>query len=246
LEISNQFANQEAQSEDLNITDTQDQKENVSITETYFAQDCSIEIPQGVVENVEIDTTIEIDCDNKVTKLEVVTDSQENLLFENKKEIQEISSTPDVFSDEKEDKVIPVKRARLNRIEDSEDEDVKPVIKKVKSEIVYDEPLVKETVKIVEDLQEPGTSQAMETDVKAEQTGQDTADSSDEEDDIDKILSDIDLNSLVLVEKQTSDNRTIHEIYVMDPNTEELSEEPLNLPPEIIESIRKVVENEET
>ncbi len=99
---------------------------------------------------------------------------------------------------------------------------------------------------IVEDLQEPGTSQAMETDVKAEQTGQDTADSSDEEDDIDKILSDVDLNSLVLVEKQTSDNRTIHEIYVMDPNTKELSEEPLNLPPEIIESIRKVVKNEET
>jgi hypothetical protein len=116
LEISNQFANQEAQSEDLNITDPQDQKENVSITETYFAQDCSIEIPQGVVENVEKDTTIEIDCGNKETKLEVVTDSQENLLLENKNEIQEISPTPNVSSDEKEDEVIPVKRARLNRI----------------------------------------------------------------------------------------------------------------------------------
>lgn len=60
----------------------------------------------------------------------------------------------------------------------------------------------------------------------------------------DNLLNDIDLNSLVLVESQVND-KLIHEIYIMDPATEKLSEKPLDLPADIIENIRRVLNSEE-
>uniref|UniRef100_A0A8D8P4G9 Transcription factor TFIIIB component B'' homolog n=1 Tax=Culex pipiens TaxID=7175 RepID=A0A8D8P4G9_CULPI len=57
-------------------------------------------------------------------------------------------------------------------------------------------------------------------------------------------LEDIDINSLVLVESQDTQNpgRTIYEIYVADPDTGKLSEKPLDVPDDVIENIRSILE----
>uniref|UniRef100_A0A1Q3EY76 Putative transcription initiation factor tfiiib bdp1 subunit n=1 Tax=Culex tarsalis TaxID=7177 RepID=A0A1Q3EY76_CULTA len=57
-------------------------------------------------------------------------------------------------------------------------------------------------------------------------------------------LEDIDINSLVLVESQDTQNpgRTIYEIYVADPDTGKLSEKPLDVPEDVIENIRSILE----
>ncbi|XP_058445681.1 transcription factor TFIIIB component B'' homolog [Malaya genurostris] len=56
-------------------------------------------------------------------------------------------------------------------------------------------------------------------------------------------LEDIDLNSLVLVESQdTTLERTIYEIYVIDPRTGKLSDKPLDVPEDVIENIRSILE----
>uniref|UniRef100_A0A182NGT2 Transcription factor TFIIIB component B'' Myb domain-containing protein n=1 Tax=Anopheles dirus TaxID=7168 RepID=A0A182NGT2_9DIPT len=57
-------------------------------------------------------------------------------------------------------------------------------------------------------------------------------------------LEDIDLNSLVLVESQdTGDpNRTFYEIYISNPDTGQLSEKPLDVPADVIENIRQILE----
>lgn len=57
-------------------------------------------------------------------------------------------------------------------------------------------------------------------------------------------LEDIDINSLVLVESQdtTDPAKTIYEIYVIDPETGKLSEKPLDVPEDVIENIRSILE----
>ncbi|XP_058058109.1 uncharacterized protein LOC131209132 [Anopheles bellator] len=57
-------------------------------------------------------------------------------------------------------------------------------------------------------------------------------------------LEDIDINSLVLVESQDANepNKTIYEIYVSAPETGQLSEKPLDVPPDVIENIRLILE----
>lgn len=57
-------------------------------------------------------------------------------------------------------------------------------------------------------------------------------------------LEDIDINSLVLVESQDTQNpgRTIYEIYVSDPETGKLSDKPLDVPEDVIENIRSILE----
>uniref|UniRef100_A0A182PJG3 Transcription factor TFIIIB component B'' Myb domain-containing protein n=1 Tax=Anopheles epiroticus TaxID=199890 RepID=A0A182PJG3_9DIPT len=57
-------------------------------------------------------------------------------------------------------------------------------------------------------------------------------------------LEDIDINSLVLVESQDSvdPNKTFYEIYVSNPDTGQLSEKPLDVPADVIESIRQILE----
>lgn len=57
-------------------------------------------------------------------------------------------------------------------------------------------------------------------------------------------LEDIDINSLVLVESQdtTTPGKTIYEIYVIDPATGKLSEKPLDVPEDVIENIRSILE----
>lgn len=58
------------------------------------------------------------------------------------------------------------------------------------------------------------------------------------------LLENIDINSLVLVESQdiTNPNKTIYEIYVIDPETDKLSEKPLDVPQDVIENIRTILE----
>ncbi|XP_055546413.1 uncharacterized protein LOC129730846 [Wyeomyia smithii] len=60
-------------------------------------------------------------------------------------------------------------------------------------------------------------------------------------------LENIDLNSLVLVESQdrTRPDKTIYEIYVIDPQTGKLSETPLDVPEDVIENIRSILESGE-
>ncbi|XP_050076689.1 uncharacterized protein LOC126563925 [Anopheles maculipalpis] len=69
----------------------------------------------------------------------------------------------------------------------------------------------------------------------------------EEEDDGGFSLEDIDINSLVLVESQDSvnPNRTFYEIYVSNPDTGQLSEKPLDVPADVIESIRAILESGE-
>ncbi|XP_055595438.1 transcription factor TFIIIB component B'' homolog [Uranotaenia lowii] len=57
-------------------------------------------------------------------------------------------------------------------------------------------------------------------------------------------LENIDLNSLVLVESQDTNDpsRTIYEIYVTDPETGKLSEKPLDVPEDVIDNIRSILE----
>lgn len=57
-------------------------------------------------------------------------------------------------------------------------------------------------------------------------------------------LEDIDFNSLVLVESQdtTIPGKTIYEIYVIDSETGKLSERPLDVPEDVIENIRSILE----
>ncbi|XP_058126116.1 transcription factor TFIIIB component B'' homolog [Anopheles ziemanni] len=57
-------------------------------------------------------------------------------------------------------------------------------------------------------------------------------------------LEDIDINSLVLVESQDASepNKTIYEIYVINPETGQLSEKPLDVPPDVIGNIRAILE----
>ncbi|KFB38022.1 hypothetical protein ZHAS_00005289 [Anopheles sinensis] len=57
-------------------------------------------------------------------------------------------------------------------------------------------------------------------------------------------LEDIDINSLVLVESQDASepNKTIYEIYVVNPETGQLSEKPLDVPPDVIGNIRAILE----
>ncbi|XP_049280151.1 transcription factor TFIIIB component B'' homolog [Anopheles funestus] len=66
----------------------------------------------------------------------------------------------------------------------------------------------------------------------------------EEEDDGGFSLEDIDINSLVLVESQDSvdPNRTFYEIYVSNPDTGQLSEKPLDVPADVIENIRQILE----
>lgn len=51
------------------------------------------------------------------------------------------------------------------------------------------------------------------------------------------------LDSLVVVESQDPNNssRTIHEVYVVDPETKEMSEKPLDLPEHVIQRIRLAI-----
>ncbi|EAT41318.1 AAEL006998-PA, partial [Aedes aegypti] len=60
-------------------------------------------------------------------------------------------------------------------------------------------------------------------------------------------LEDIDINSLVLVESQDTNDptKTIYEIYVTDPETGKLSEKPLDVPYDVIENIRSILEGGE-
>ncbi|XP_062545359.1 transcription factor TFIIIB component B'' homolog [Armigeres subalbatus] len=60
-------------------------------------------------------------------------------------------------------------------------------------------------------------------------------------------LEDIDINSLVLVESQDTNDptRTIYEIYVTNPETGKLSEKPLDVPEDVIENIRSILEGGE-
>ncbi|XP_053697302.1 uncharacterized protein LOC128744367 [Sabethes cyaneus] len=60
-------------------------------------------------------------------------------------------------------------------------------------------------------------------------------------------LENIDLNSLVLVESQdtTRPDKTIYEIYVIDPQTGKLGETPLDVPEDVIENIRSILETGE-
>lgn len=60
-------------------------------------------------------------------------------------------------------------------------------------------------------------------------------------------LEDIDINSLVLVESQDTNDptKTIYEIYVTDPETGKLSEKPLDVPGDVIENIRSILEGGE-
>ncbi|XP_055644752.1 transcription factor TFIIIB component B'' homolog [Toxorhynchites rutilus septentrionalis] len=58
------------------------------------------------------------------------------------------------------------------------------------------------------------------------------------------LLEAIDINSLVLVESQdtTDPEKTIYEIYVINPKTGKLSEKPLDVPEDVIENIRSILE----
>lgn len=51
------------------------------------------------------------------------------------------------------------------------------------------------------------------------------------------------MDSLVVVESQDSNdpNRTIHEVFVVDPDTNEMSEKPLDLPDHVIQRIRLAI-----
>lgn len=51
------------------------------------------------------------------------------------------------------------------------------------------------------------------------------------------------MDSLVVVESQdpNDSNRTIHEVYVVDPDTNEMSEKPLDLPDHVIQRIRLAI-----
>lgn len=63
---------------------------------------------------------------------------------------------------------------------------------------------------------------------------------SDDENETKNNLDDIDISSLVLVESQDPRNPsvTIDEIYIMDPETKKLSAEPLDLPADVIQTIK--------
>ncbi|XP_053664768.1 transcription factor TFIIIB component B'' homolog [Anopheles marshallii] len=65
-----------------------------------------------------------------------------------------------------------------------------------------------------------------------------------EEDDGGFSLEDIDINSLVLVESHDSvdPSKTFYEIYVSHPDTGQLSEKPLDVPADVIENIRQILE----
>ncbi|XP_050081733.1 transcription factor TFIIIB component B'' homolog [Anopheles aquasalis] len=78
----------------------------------------------------------------------------------------------------------------------------------------------------------------------AEQRQYDGEDDDDEADAGGFSLENIDINSLVLVESQdvNEPNKTIYEIYVVVPETGQLSEKPLDVPPDVIESIRQTLE----
>lgn len=66
---------------------------------------------------------------------------------------------------------------------------------------------------------------------------------SDDENDTPNSLDDIDISSLVLVESQDPRNPsvTIDEIYIMDPETKKLSAEPLDLPADVIQTIKLAI-----
>ncbi|XP_053672265.1 uncharacterized protein LOC128722616 [Anopheles nili] len=70
------------------------------------------------------------------------------------------------------------------------------------------------------------------------------SDEDDEEEDGGFSLDGIDINSLVLVESQDTvdPNKTFYEIYVSHPETGQLSEKPLNVPADVIENIRLILE----
>lgn len=89
--------------------------------------------------------------------------------------------------------------------------------------------------------------QPFDTGVSAKEVEEELQEELAEEEDDDEggfSLEDIDINSLVLVESQDSvdPNRTFYEIYVSNPDTGQLSEKPLDVPADVIENIRQILE----
>uniref|UniRef100_A0AAG5DT44 Myb-like domain-containing protein n=1 Tax=Anopheles atroparvus TaxID=41427 RepID=A0AAG5DT44_ANOAO len=70
------------------------------------------------------------------------------------------------------------------------------------------------------------------------------ADVAPDDEDANFSLEDIDINSLVLVESQDTNrpDKTIYEIYVVNPATGQLSEKPLDVPADVIGNIRAILE----
>uniref|UniRef100_A0A182YM90 Transcription factor TFIIIB component B'' Myb domain-containing protein n=1 Tax=Anopheles stephensi TaxID=30069 RepID=A0A182YM90_ANOST len=100
----------------------------------------------------------------------------------------------------------------------------------------------------LEELQQQQREDAANTgEQEAQEAQEEQEEEEEEEDDGGFSLGDIDINSLVLVESQDSvnPNRTFYEIYVSDPDTGQLSEKPLDVPADVIESIRSILESGE-
>lgn len=87
------------------------------------------------------------------------------------------------------------------------------------------------------DDEEEDEMQSPETDVKNESLNDDLIDDMTPED----IIASVANGSLAVVTSESDDGETIYEVYKMCPNSGELSENPLNLHPEIINVIKMVV-----
>lgn len=76
------------------------------------------------------------------------------------------------------------------------------------------------------------------TNIKCDNQTKDTEDNNENDDSEGQERSVMD--SLVVVESQDPNdpNRTIHEVYVVDPDTNEMSDKPLDLPDDVIQRIR--------
>ncbi|XP_052895127.1 transcription factor TFIIIB component B'' homolog [Anopheles moucheti] len=83
-----------------------------------------------------------------------------------------------------------------------------------------------------------------DTGISAKEIAEVQEEEDEEEDDGGFSLEDIDINSLVLVESQDNvdPTKTFYEIYVSNPDTGQLSEKPLDVPADVIENIRQILE----
>lgn len=66
---------------------------------------------------------------------------------------------------------------------------------------------------------------------------EDEEDDDEDSDDDDEALASL-ANSLVVVARRDSDGKIVHEVFLMSPTTGCLSDEPLDLPAEVIERIK--------
>lgn len=97
-------------------------------------------------------------------------------------------------------------------------------------EEVVDKVETKATVCESDDHQRSGDGAAQLDDVVVD-------DIDSESDDDDEALASL-ADSLVVVARQDADGNIVHEVFLMSPTTNCLSDEPLDLPAEVIERIR--------